>query len=71
MPLPILNGSHCAELAYSNLSPKFNLENLIKIAMQKFSEFIATNQAFRFRSCIKGTPSYWKIECYDLLAMVK
>ena len=38
---------------------------------EKVREFIATDQAFSFMSCIKGTPAYWIKFIFDVLAMVK
>ena len=38
---------------------------------EKVCEVIATDQAFSFMSCIKGTPAYWKKFLFDVLAMVK
>ena len=33
--------------------------------------FVARDNAFSFRSSVKGPPPYWKQFLYDLLAMVK
>ena len=38
---------------------------------EKVKEFIATDKAFSFMNCIKGTPAYWKKFLYEVLAMVK
>ena len=37
---------------------------------EKVCGFIATDQAFNFMSCIKGTSDYWKKFLFDVLAMV-
>lgn len=38
---------------------------------EKVREFIATDKAFGFMNCIKGTPAYWKKLLHEVLAMVK
>ena len=32
--------------------------------------FVASDNAFSFKSSVKGTPAYWKV-LYDVLAMAK
>ena len=38
---------------------------------ETIERFVATNNAFSFMSSVKGTPAYWKIFFYDVLAMLK
>ena len=43
---------------------KNNFEEAIK-------SFVASDNAFSFIRWVKGTPEYWKLFLYDVLAMVK
>ena len=43
---------------------KNNFEEAIK-------SFVASDNAFSFIRRVKGTPEYWKLFLYDVLAMVK
>ena len=52
-------------------SDKLTSDLLSGYSNGKICEFIATDQAFSFISCIKRTLAYWKKILLDVLPMVK
>ena len=38
---------------------------------ESVKSFVANDEAFNFMNTIEGTPAYWKIFLFEVLAMVK